>query len=251
MKKYYIPAIVVLNNIHGDINDAKSNNKGKNLKEISNLLKDTYRYTVVHNELKITQSLNAYKELETYKMETEENIKKANDEARMTLEKYYLEYQELVKNNASQNEQEACAAKIQKQTNISENKIKLLQEEFQMKSFEKVNLIRDTIKEAIDVICNRLVKELKETHKSTDNIIVVSENRDNVLGLKNDDLNNIDITDSVIKYLEEKGKITSKKYSNNNSRNSIKNSNRSTNNNKNKNIKNNRITNNKAQTSRS
>ena len=147
-------------------------------------------------------------------------------------EKYYQEYQELVKNNASQSEQEACAAKIQKQTNISENKIKLLQEEFQMKSFEKVNLIRDTIKEAIDVICNRLVKELKETHKSTDNVIVVSENKDNVLGLTNDSLNNIDITDFIIKYLEEKGKISNKKYSNNGSRNSNKTFNRNTNNKK-------------------
>ena len=221
-----MPAIVVLNNIHGNNMDVKSNNKAKNLKEISNLLKNTYRYTVVHNELKITQSLNAYKELETYKMETEENIKKANDEARITLEKYYQEYQELVKNNASQNEQEACAAKIQKQTNISENKIKLLQDEFQMKSFEKVNLIRDTIKEAIEVVCSKIIKELKETHKSTDNIIVISENRDNVLGLTTDDLNNVDITDSVIKYLEEKGKITNRKYSNNSSRNSSKNNNR-------------------------
>lgn len=225
-----MPAIVVLNNIHGNNMDVKSNNKAKNLKEISNLLKNTYRYTVVHNELKITQSLNAYKELETYKMETEENIKKANDEARITLEKYYQEYQELMKNNASQSEQEACAAKIQKQTNISENKIKLLQDEFQMKSFEKVNLIRDTIKEAIDVVCSKIIKELKETHKSTDNIIVVSENRDNVLGLTTDDLNNIDITDSVIKYLEEKGKITNRKYSNNSSRNSSKNNNRNKNN---------------------
>ena len=237
MKKYYIPAIVVLNNIHGNNMDVKSNNKAKNLKEISNLLKNTYRYTVVHNELKITQSLNAYKELETYKMETEENIKKANDEARITLEKYYQEYQELMKNNASQSEQEACAAKIQKQTNISENKIKLLQDEFQMKSFEKVNLIRDTVKEAIEVVCSKIIKELKETHKSTDNIIVVSENKDNVLGLTTDDLNNIDITDFVIKYLEEKGKITNRKYSNNSSRNSSKNNNRSTNNNRNTNNK--------------
>lgn len=234
MKKYYIPAIVVLNNIHGEKIDSKTNNKAKDLKEISNLLKNTYRYTAVHNELKITQSLNAYKELETYKMETEENIKKANDEARITLEKYYQEYQELMKNNASQSEQEACAAKIQKQTNISENKIKLLQDEFQMKSFEKVNLIRDTVKEAIEVVCARIVKELKETHKSTDNIIVVSENRDNVLGLTTDNLNNIDITDFVIKYLEEKGKITNKKYSNNNTRNSNKNNSRSTNNNRSK-----------------
>lgn len=232
-----MPAIVVLNNIHGNNMDVKSNNKAKNLKEISNLLKNTYRYTVVHNELKITQSLNAYKELETYKMETEENIKKANDEARITLEKYYQEYQELVKNNASQSEQEACAAKIQKQTNISENKIKLLQDEFQMKSFEKVNLIRDTIKEAIEVVCSKIIKELKETHKSTDNIIVISENRDNVLGLTTDDLNNVDITDSVIKYLEEKGKITNRKHSNNSSRNSSKNNNRSTNNNRNTNNK--------------
>jgi len=232
MKKYYIPSIVVLNNIHGTNMDLNANNKAKNLKDVSNILKNTYRYKVVHNELKITQSLNAYKELEAFKIETEENIKKANDEARVTLEKYYQEYQELVKNNASQNDQEACAAKIQKQSNIAENKIKLLQDEFQMKSFEKVNSIRDTIKEAIEVICNRLVKELKETHKSTDNVVVVSENKDNVLGLTNDSLNNIDITDFIIKYLEEKGKISNKKYSNNGSRNSNKTFNRNTNNKK-------------------
>lgn len=231
MKKYYIPAIVVLNNIHGNNMNVKFNNKIKTVKEISDFLKNTYRYFVCHNELKITQSLNSYKELETYKIETEENIKKANDEARITLEKYYQEYQELVKNNASQSEQEACAAKIQKQTNISENKIKLLQDEFQMKSFEKVNLIRDTIREAIEVICGRIGKDLKETHRSTDNIMVVSENRDNVLGPTSDDLDNIDITDLVIKYLEEKGKITNKKYSNNSSRSSNKNNSRNTNNN--------------------
>ena len=49
MKKYYIPAIVVLNNIHGEKIDSKTNNKAKDLKEISNLLKNTYRYTAVHN----------------------------------------------------------------------------------------------------------------------------------------------------------------------------------------------------------
>ena len=234
MKKYYIPAVVLFNNIHGNNLSAKPKNVG----EISKFLKNTIKYSVVHNELVITQSLNAYKELESYKLETEENVKKANDEASQILQKYYGEYQELTKNNASQTELETCMAKIQKQTNISENKIKLLQEEFQMKSIEKVNAIRDTVKEAIENITNKIVKELKDSYKSTDNIIVVSENRDNVLGLSADSLNNIDITDLVIKYLEEKGKISNKKQIGSGSRNNSRNSrNNSKNNNRTQNKK--------------
>ena len=214
MKKYYVPAIVALNNIHGDTINANNNNSNskKNLNEVSKFLKNTYRYAVVYDELKITQSLNDYKELETYKVDTESEIKKINDEARTKLEAYYKEYQELMKNNASQSEQEACVAKIQKQTSFAENKIKIIQEDFQTKTAEKVSEIRNTVKRALEYICGKVAAELKKEHKSTDRVIVVAENKDNVLGLETSDLNSIDVTDFVIIHLDEIGNISTGKH---------------------------------------
>ena len=234
MKKYYVPAIVALNNIHGDTINANNNNSNskKNLNEVSKFLKNTYRYAVVYDELKITQSLNDYKELETYKVDTESEIKKINDEARTKLEAYYKEYQELMKNNASQSEQEACVAKIQKQTSFAENKIKIIQEDFQTKTAEKVSEIRNTVKRALEYICGKVAAELKKEHKSTDRVIVVAENKDNVLGLETGDLNSIDVTDFVIIHLEEKGKISTGKHVHNSAKKSNKKSNNSTTRNK-------------------
>ena len=219
MKKYYIPTVALFNNIC-------ANNKTNTVSDIAKTLNNTYRYTVVHDELKITQSLNDYKELESYKREVEESIKKANDEGSAELQKHYKRYQELTQSNASKAELEDCASKIQHQTTISENKIKLLQDEFQMKLTNKVENIRKTVKEAIANITKKIAEQIKNNRKSTDNIIVVSENRDNVLGLSDDVLESFDITDLVINYLEGQGKISNKKSTAKTIRNSKANNNK-------------------------
>ena len=232
MKKYYISGIILLNSINNIKINAEAATKSKTIKELADLGGKIHRYSYVHDETKITTSLDAYVAFETLKLETEQNIRKANEDGRAILEKYYNEYKELSSKNASESELQACASKIQKQSEISENKVRLLQEEFQMESYNTANSIRETVKEAVEVVCSRIHKNLEANHKSTDIIIVSSENRDNLLGLTKDQLDSIDITDLVIEYLKEKGKISKKKSSNIASKGNKKGSNRANSTNK-------------------
>ena len=214
MKRYYVPMMLVLNN-------AYSNNVTKNkttYDNVVNTLKNTKVYNVFYDEIKITEQLAAYLELESMKTNNDVEIRKHSDEGGKQLQKMYTEYQKLAEAKADSKKLENYYKKIQVMTQSIEQEIQAIQQKFQVASSNKIEEIRRIVDDAVQYVCSQIKQKYKKASNQFDNIIVYAIDKSFVKGINDQELVSLNITDEILNYLKEKNLLKKDGYRNDSSK---------------------------------